>query len=215
MADSCVLLEAFKQFMDPDAMKAKPETDLVAMSQKSSSNAKNMLSRLCKKRERRERREKRSVQNTEAKKLAATPSPKPAPTPKPAEVTPQQQQLPLTTSMIFYAKEAKLSDGKLRIYLQNLHVITKGLDFFTIDLNNSVQALKLTLDTSGSVSVILVANNVHELRDVLDVKYFVSPASEQTIAEFALGDMQVSDGGNLEGSLTDVKLFFGNLPATR
>lgn len=220
MSDSCVLLEAFKQLVDP----APNGNDLVTMSKQSSQRARSMLGKLCKK-----------PRKPVTKSVPTTVSPVPpvpqqkveepstkAPTTSTAsmrEASPRNPVIPKgpsnTTSMVYYANEAKLADNKLRIYIQNIRVITKGEDYFSIDLNDSVQLLKVTLDVRGSLSAILATGSVVELRDVHDVKYFVSTASDQKIVEFSLGEMQASDGGELDSILTDIKLFFGNLPSTR
>jgi len=212
----CVLLEALKQFIDnPEAAAALTGTGIVehenqmeSMSQKSAARAKQLLSKLCKKKE---RKAKKETVATNDRELATTP---PSSTNK-LRVPQVEVKAPVPTAdaaMVLSTNEAKLVDNKLRIYLQNLRAITKGHDYFSRDPVYAVQSLKSILDLQGSLSVILQAGHVMELRDVLDVQLTVSSANDQRIVEFTLGDMQVADGGELDGSLREVQLFFGNLP---
>jgi hypothetical protein len=218
---SCVLLEALKQFIDSPAAlggdgtvnqdeQVKQEERLESMSQRSAARAKQLLTKLCKK--------KKVRKAVEPIVQEVTPTPPVVP-----QVTidkntaPVLAGLPATTlppyaAMVLSTPNAKLEGDKLRIYLQNLKAITKGQDYFSRDVVYAIEALKAILDLQGSLSVILQAGSVMELRDVLDAHLTVSSANDQRIVEFTLGDMQVADGGELEGGLQDVQLFFGNLP---
>jgi hypothetical protein len=204
---NCVLLEAFKQFVDTTgalSLVTTPpvedgEAQLEAMSRKSSARAKQLLTRLCRKKGRKPEAVPIAAARKSSTATPATTSSQSALAPVPAP------SLPPCASMLLSTREAKLVEDKLTVSLSNLRAITKGRDYFSRDPLYAVEALKAVLDIQGSLSVILQAGSVMELRDVLDVRV-AAP-----MVEFTLGDMQVADGGDLGGSLTDVQLFFGNL----
>jgi hypothetical protein len=223
---SCVLLEALKQLIDnqtgtagvPGEGAVNPEEQearLESMSQKSAARAKQLLTKLCKK------KSKKATATTEREVATAPPVVKAPPAPAPPAAAKAlaptlagapAANLPPYAAMVLSAHEAKLEGDKLRIYLSTLKAITKGQDYFSRDVVYAVDALRAILDLHGSVSVIFQSGDAMELRDVLDARMSVSSANDQRIVEFTLGDMQVADGGELEGSLRDVQLIFGNLP---
>ena len=200
----CVLLEALKQFIDTTGatgLEATPtpleqEKQLEDMSQKSAARAKQLLTKLCKKKKLKSPKVEEETQMS--------------PVSQKAQVTSVSQVatiLPSQAAMLLSSTEAKWEGNKLRINLQNLHAITKGRDYFSRDSNYAIDVLKEIILREGSLSVILQSGSITELRDILSVQ------GSQNTVEFTLGDMQVADGGELEGSLRTVQLFFGSLPS--
>lgn len=199
MSEACVLLEAFKQLIEPNK-----KVDIVEGSQKGASKAKEMLARLCKKREEREAREALAMKE----KSVAVPSPV-------TSVIPVAPPLNLTSrpevSILFYTTSGRFQDNRLRISLSSLHAITKGTNFFTADVSDSISILKQHLTSHKSANVVVSSDGLFELRDVYDVKYYTNSSRNQTIVEFSLSEVQASNTEKMMGEVINLQVFIGHL----
>ena len=202
MSEACVLLEAFKQLIEPSK-----KVDIVEGSQKGASKAKEMLARLCKKREAREALAMKD-------KLVV---PSPVAVPSPVDV-PSPVAVPSTNlasrpevSILFYTTTGRFQDNRLRISLSSLHAITKGINFFTADVSDSISMLKQHLTIHKSANVVISSDGLFELRDVYDVKYYSNSSRNQTIVEFSLSEVQASNTEKMKGEIVNLQVFIGHL----
>jgi len=197
MSEACVLLEAFKQLIDPVSDGGK-KVDIVEGSQKGASKAKEMLARLCKKREAREA----TAMKEKEKDVPST--------------VPSVASSPILTSrpevsILFYTTSGLFQDNRLRISLSSLHAITKGANFFTADVADSISMLKQHLTTHKSANVVVSSDGLFELRDVYDVKYYSNSSRNQTIVEFSLSEVQASNTEKMKGEVVNLQVFIGHL----
>jgi hypothetical protein len=193
MGDSCVILEAFRQLLETNAL---PDVNLATAGQQSLSKAKEMMARL---------KERRLAESGTTKARTASRTTK-AP-PPPASGKGKAPPASASASMLYYAESGKLTADKLLIYNEDLRVITQGTDYFSLGLEEAVTLLKTKLPHNVALS----SGNGVELREVVAVRYLYNKSNDQRLVEFSLGDTQATDGTPLAGKLADVKLFFGNL----
>ena len=197
----CVLLEALKQLVGETGGTESNEDVLMQESKESAARAKQALALLNKRKKKVKDTPVGTAEPAASNVLPLFGNEVSAPAPAPA-VAPAPATSVKGAALILTSREARWSGEHLLLSKRGLSALIKGADYFSRDISHALDMLHGVLGRGDAVTVILQTSHALQSREVKEVR-----VQEQQIA-FALGEVQVAEGGELNGELT---LFFGNL----